>query len=84
MAGTDYGTIHGDEDGLAWEISSTGVKAMTESDFLRHGEGQPARRRDPVSEKWAQAMTAKYGDLPGRAGVPGNSRAAWTWLSRRH
>jgi len=60
----DYGTIHGDEEGLAWEISSTGVKAMTESDFLSaHGEGQPARRRDPVSEKWAQAMTAKYGDL---------------------
>jgi len=36
----DYGTIHGDEEGLAWEISSTGVKAMTESDFLSaHGEG---------------------------------------------
>lgn len=60
----EYGKIHGDQEGLAWEISSTGVKTMTENDFLgAHGDRQQTGRSDPVSRKWAEAMTTRYSEL---------------------
>ena len=60
----DYGTILGDEDGLAWEITEAGVKTMTENDlFTSDGGRQQTGKSDPVSRKWAETMTSCYADL---------------------
>lgn len=60
----NYGTILSDEDGLAWEITEAGVKTMTENDlFTSDGGRQQTGKSDPVSQKWAETMTACYGDL---------------------
>ena len=60
----DYEPLVRDADGLAWQLQAASVKAMTENDFLddagvRHQTG----RADPVSQKWADNMTARYDEL---------------------
>lgn len=60
----DYGTILSDEEGLAWEITEAGVKTMTENDlFAADGTRKQTGKSDPVSQKWAATMTARYADL---------------------
>ncbi len=60
----NYGTILGDEEGLAWQITKAGVKTMTENDvFAADGDRQHTGKSDPLSQKWAETMTACYADL---------------------
>lgn len=60
----DYGTILGDEEGLAWQITDSGVKTMTENDlFTADGGREQTGKSDPLSQKWAETMTACYADL---------------------
>ena len=60
----DYGTILGDEEGLAWQITEAGVKTMTENDlFTADGGRKQTGKSDPLSQKWAETMTARYADL---------------------
>ncbi len=60
----EYGTILSDEEGLAWQITEAGVKTMTENDlFTADGGRKQTGKSDPLSQKWAETMTARYADL---------------------
>ncbi len=60
----NYGTILGDQEGLAWQITDSGVKTMTENDvFTADGGRTHTGKSDPLSRKWAETMTACYSDL---------------------
>ncbi len=60
----DYEPLLRDASGLAWELRGASVKAMTENDFLDAGGARrQTGRADPVSERWAQMMTERYGEL---------------------
>lgn len=51
-------------DKLAWRIQGASVKAMTEHDVaVAGGQIQHTGRVNPLAQKWADAMTANYGDL---------------------
>jgi hypothetical protein len=59
-----YDTLLRDPGGLAWQLRGASVKAMTEEDFLTaNGTMQHSGKADPVAQKWADTMTAKYGEL---------------------
>jgi len=52
------------ENGLAWQLRGPGVKAMTENDFISAtGQIKGTGKTNPVAQKWADTMTAKYDDL---------------------
>jgi hypothetical protein len=60
----NYQPLLRDEDGLTWEIRGASVKAMTEDDFLTlSGQREPTGETNPVAQRWADAMTAKYDEL---------------------
>jgi hypothetical protein len=60
----DYNPLRRSEDGKVWQLSGTGVKTLTENDFINQkGESQATGKRDPIAAKWADAMTQHYGDL---------------------
>lgn len=49
---------------LAWCIKGASVKAMTEHDVAAaNGQIQHTGRANPIAQKWADSMTANYGDL---------------------
>jgi len=51
-------------DGLAWELRGASVKCMAEEDFVAaSGARQGTVKASPVAQKWAAAMTEKYGQL---------------------
>jgi len=60
----NYNPIARDGDGRVWKISGQGVKTMTEEDIVA-ADGSVASdgRQDPLALKWAQTMTAKFGEL---------------------
>ncbi len=60
----DYQPLVRDADGLAWEVRGGSVKAMAENDFLAaDGTRQQRGKADPVSQRWADMMTDRYGEL---------------------
>ncbi len=60
----DYEAVARTEDGLGWQIRGNGVKAMTEDEFVSDsGEITGTGKTDPVAQKWADKMTAKYAEL---------------------
>jgi hypothetical protein len=59
-----YEPLLRDGDGLAWEIRGSSVKAMTEEDFINaQGQKHQTGKANPVAQKWADTMTAKYAEL---------------------
>jgi hypothetical protein len=53
-----------DPDGLAWDLTNSSVKAMTEEDHLMaNGELRHSGKASPMAQKWADLMTAKYPEL---------------------
>lgn len=61
---TDYAPLLHDQDKLAWELSGPGVKTMSEEDRLQaDGSVQRGAVRGGLTQKWADLMTAKYGEL---------------------
>ncbi|MHB1037794.1 MAG: DUF1598 domain-containing protein [Pirellulales bacterium] len=60
----NYDPLLTDEGGLAWEFRAAGVKAMTEEDYVTaSGARQHTGKANPVAQKWADNMTAKYAEL---------------------
>jgi len=61
---TNYDPLLTDGEGLAWELRGAGVKAMTEQDiFSANGDRKHTGKASPLAQKWADNMTAKYGEL---------------------
>ncbi len=59
-----YEALLRDADGLAWELRGSGVKALTEEDFLAAGGNlQHSGKASPMAQKWADNMTEKYAEL---------------------
>ncbi len=60
----DYDSVVTDGDGLAWEFTKAGVKAVTEERMLADtGQLQNATRVNPLAQRWADNMTAHYDEL---------------------
>jgi hypothetical protein len=60
----NYNPVRRSEDGKVWQLSGTGVKTLTENDFIdKQGQSAASGKRDPIAAKWATAMTDHYGDL---------------------
>jgi len=71
----NYEPIAKGEDGLAWQLRGSGVKAMTEDEFVTASGGvEGTGRTSPIAQKWADAMTAKYDDLSTKDPVFGELR----------
>jgi len=60
----DYQPLARSEDGLAWQLRGTGVKAMTEDDFVAaDGTVEQTGRANPIAQKWADRFTTKFEEL---------------------
>lgn len=71
----NYDPLLTDGEGLAWELRGTGVKAMTEDDFLAtNGDRKHSGKASPKAQKWADNMTAKYGELSQHDSIFGQLR----------
>jgi hypothetical protein len=70
-----YDGILRDADGLAWELRGGSVKTMTEDEFLTAaGQRERTGKASPVAQKWADTMTAKYGELAAAEPIFGQLR----------
>ena len=59
-----YESVLRDASGTAWELRGCGVKCMTEEDFVSaSGNVEHKGKANPMAQKWADAMTARYGEL---------------------
>ena len=59
-----YQPLAKDPEGLAWELRGQGVKCMAEEDFINSlGEAHGTGKANPLSQKWADTMTAKFDEL---------------------
>jgi hypothetical protein len=59
-----YEALFRDADGLAFEFRGSGVKAMTETDYLNSdGSVRHSGKTNPLAQKWADLMTEKYPQL---------------------
>lgn len=59
----NYDSLRRDEQGLSWEIRGGSVKAMCENDYFDAQQIQHTGKADAASQRWAEAMTARYPDL---------------------
>jgi hypothetical protein len=60
----NYEPIRRDADGLAWELRGTGVKCLTEQDFMTAAGGREhSGQSEPIAQKWADNFTAKFEEL---------------------
>ena len=59
-----YEALLRDGDGMAFELRGSGVKAMTEEDFIAStGNIQHSGKAGPAAQNWANIMTEKYPEL---------------------
>ena len=59
-----YEALLRDAEGLAFELRGSGVKAMTEEDFIAaSGNVQHSGKAEPAAQHWADIMTEKYPEL---------------------
>jgi hypothetical protein len=71
----NYGALVTDADGLAWEIRTSGVQAMTEDEFIdASGARTRSGQANPLAKKWADNMTAHYDELSTRDSIFGQLR----------
>ena len=71
----NYEPLAASEDGLAWELRGTGVKAMTEDEKITtDGKRVETGKTSPAAQKWSDLMTAKYDALSGQDPVFGDLR----------
>jgi len=61
----NYEPLGRSEDGLAWELKGTGVKVLTEDEFIDNTKGtvQGSGKASPAAQKWSEQFTAKYDEL---------------------
>lgn len=73
---TDYESLLRDEEGLAWELRGSGVKAMSEEDMLQsNGQIERSVGTNPLAQQWADNMTKKYDELAVAEPIFGQLRA---------
>ncbi|RIK77787.1 MAG: hypothetical protein DCC67_12260 [Planctomycetota bacterium] len=71
----NYQPLAKSQDGLAWELRGQGVKCMTNEDYVSEsGQKTAAGTKNPVAEKWAQTMTAKFDELAAKDSAFGELR----------
>jgi hypothetical protein len=71
----NYEPVLKSEDGLAWQLRGPGVKVLTEDEFVAEdGTVKQTGRRSAAAERFAKAMTEKYGDLSAAEPVFGELR----------
>jgi hypothetical protein len=72
---TNYEPLLTDGQGLAWQLRGQGVKAMAEDDFLAaDGTRKRSGKTHPAAQRWADNMTARYGELASRSPIFGQLR----------
>ncbi len=60
----DYDAILRSEDGMAWQLTGQGVKALTEEEYVdSQGARSSAARKNKLAQKWADQFTRKYDEL---------------------
>ncbi|NQU20566.1 MAG: DUF1598 domain-containing protein [Candidatus Nealsonbacteria bacterium] len=60
----DFAPLLRDAEGTSWELQRASVKAMAEEDFLTaSGDRKQGGKANPVAQRWADNMTAKYDEL---------------------
>ncbi len=60
----NYEAMSRTEDKLSWKLAGQGIKTLTENDIVTNtGEAIPANQRDPLAQKWADAMTTNFSPL---------------------
>jgi hypothetical protein len=60
----NYEPLLRDAEGLTWQLRGASVKTMAEEDLVdASGNRQHTGKADVVSQRWADAMTARYEDL---------------------
>lgn len=71
-----YDAIGKSEDGLSWELRGTGVKCLTEDEFVDNDAGtvKGTGKANPVAQKWCDQFTAKYDELAAKESVFGDLR----------
>ncbi len=67
----EYDPIARDPDELAWRIDGRRMKCVSENDVADRDGGvqRGAGRRDPIAEKWCEAMTKHYDALSAKRPV---------------
>ncbi len=66
----NYEAMQKDPGGLAWELRGIGVKCLTAEDtFNEAGERTATGKANPVAQRWADNMTAKYEELSAKEPV---------------
>jgi Protein of unknown function (DUF1598) len=72
----NYEPLGRSEDGLAWELRGTGVKVMTEDEFVDNVNGtvRGTGKTSPAAARWSEQFTAKYDDLAVKEPVFGDLR----------
>jgi hypothetical protein len=71
----DYDPLHTDGQGLAWELRGGRVKALTEETFFgEQGTKSNTGKTNPIAQKWADNMTAKYEALSAKEPIFGELR----------
>jgi hypothetical protein len=61
----NYEPLGRSEDGLAWELKGTGVKVLTEDEFVDNAAGtvRGSGQASPAAQKWSEQFTAKFDEL---------------------
>lgn len=60
----EYKTLYHDSDALAWKLSDSSVKTLTEREhFTADGGRKGVGKKDPRALKWASNMTKRYDDV---------------------
>jgi hypothetical protein len=71
----NYEPLLKDQDGLAWQLRGPGVKCMTEEDhFSQSGAREHTGKANPLAQKWADTMTAKFDELSAKDTIFGSLR----------
>jgi Protein of unknown function (DUF1598) len=71
----NYEPLLKDQDGLAWQLRGTGVKCLTEEDqFSQSGAREHTGKANPLAQKWADTMTAKFEELSAKDTIFGSLR----------
>jgi hypothetical protein len=72
----NYEPLGKSDDGLAWELRGSGVKVMTEDEFVDRGQGtvKGSGKTSPAAQKWSEQFTAKYDELAAKESVFGDLR----------
>jgi hypothetical protein len=72
----NYEPIGKSDDGLAWELRGTGVKVMTEDEFVDYSNGKATGtgKTSPAAQKWCEQFTSKYDELAAKEAVFGDLR----------